>query len=307
MIRLLKSNFDKLLLVLAAVVLGLSGAWTWQQQAEVRRLRTQAVMTQLAGASYELANLCAPDLPGAVWPKAPSQSHGGGWFYEVFTPPVIYYNTLANSFDVTAPGLAGESGLEFGIELLDVKREQYRLQLVGYIGRPGDYHAAFVSPNQPETLLVREGRRLAELDLTLKSFEVKRILIEHGDAWPVYDIVALAVLLDDRTGADVVLDSRARTFTDTPLAVLLVAGGKGKPRELHEGDTFSDEASTYRVEHIQLDPPEVIIARQMPGLLQSETKILQLAFAPKARDQLTAQASTQFPDRPATGLATTDR
>jgi len=304
MTHLLRNNFDKLLLALAAAVLALSGVWMWQQQADVRRVRAQAVVAQLAGASYEVANLHAPDLTAATWPKAPSQSHGRGWLYEVFTPPVIYYNTLAKSFTVTAPGMPGESGADFGLELVGVKREPYRLQLVGYVGSPGDYRAAFVSSAQPETLLVREGRRFADLGLTLKSFDVKKVLVEHGDAWPVYDIAALAVLLDDRTGADVVLDSRARKFTDTPLAVLQSAGGDGKPREFHEGDTFSDDTSTYRVERIQLDPPEVVVARQVPGLPQPETKVLHPASASKPGDQLTAQAPTQFPDRPTTGLAT---
>jgi hypothetical protein len=303
MSHLLKSNFDKLLLACAVILLALSCGWMWQQQGDVRRLRAQAVAAQLAGSTYQLADLHSPSTTAAVWPKAPSQSHGRGWLYEVFTPPVIYYNTLAKSFTVSAPGMAGE-GDAFGVELLAVKQEQYRLQLVGYIGSPGDYRAAFVSSNQPETLLVREGRRFADLGLTLKSFDVKKVLVEHGDAWPVYDVAALAVLLDDRTGSDVVLDSRARKFTDTPLAVLQTAGAGSKPRELHEGDTFSDETSTYRVERIQLDPPEVVVARQSPGLPQPETKVIHPAA--KAEGQVAAQSptNTPFPDRPTTGLAT---
>ncbi|HKB58394.1 MAG TPA: hypothetical protein VKC51_12480, partial [Lacunisphaera sp.] len=74
--------------------------------------------------------------------------------------------------------------------------------------------------------------------------------------------------------AEIVLDSRACKLTDTPLAVFKLLNGDGKPRELHEGDTFTDDTSTYRIERIQLDPPEVVVAKQMPGLPQPEIKVL---------------------------------
>jgi hypothetical protein len=291
--QLLKTNYDKILVALAVAVLAVSCLWQWQQQPFLRRLRSQSVAPQLAGVLYELANLRLPDATAAVWSKPPSQSHGSGWLYEVFTPPVIYYNTLAKSFTVTPPLYQADAVTPFGLELLAVKQEQYRLQLVGYFGGPGDYLAAFVSPNNPETLLAREGRRFDALGLTLKSFDVKKVLVEHNDPWPVYDVAALAILRDDKGGADVVLDSRARKFTDTPVAVLKLLTGDARPRELHEGDTFADDKSTYRVERIQLDPPEVVVARQTPGLPVPETRVLHPV--PKNGAQMAGEAGKSLP------------
>ncbi len=301
MIPLINRYYDKLLLALAGTVLAISCTWLWQQLPGIHRLRSLPVATQLSGPAYEPSGLRLPEATSAVWPGAPTQSHGSGWLYEVFTPPVIYYNTLARSFTVTPPAYPADGGTPFGLELLAVKLEPYRLQLVGYFGEPGDYLAVFTSPSQPETLRARAGRHFDRLGLTFKSFEVRKVVVEHNDAWPVYDVAALAVLLDDKTGAKVVLDSRSRKLTDTPLAIFKLLDGDGKLRELHEGDTFADDITTYRIERIQFDPPEVVVAKQSPGLPLPETKVLH----PRGV-QVTGRApkSNFASDRPAKEVAT---
>ncbi|MDI1249920.1 MAG: hypothetical protein PSV13_13735 [Lacunisphaera sp.] len=222
---------------------------------------------------------------------------------------------------MTAPRFQGELTVPFGLELLAVQQEQFRLQLAGYFGAPGDYLVAFTSPARPETLFARAGRRFADLGLTLKSFDVKKIVVEPGEARPVFDVAALAVLTDDRTGGEVVLDSRVRKYSDTPLAVLQMVSG-GPRREVREGDTFADETSTYRIERIQLDPPEVVVARTTPGLPQPETRILRplpavaqqtVGQTPAGQQAGTGQPAgkagkTQvFPPHPAKGLATSGK
>ena len=304
MSALLKSGYDKLLFALGAALLALSGAWLWLHRAELTRLRAEPVATELAAAAYAVSSLPLTETNIMPWPKPMAQTHGGGWLYEIFTPPVIYYNTVAKSFTVTPPLNLADGGVPFGLELVDVKFEPYRLQLVGYFGGPGDYLAAFVSPDRPETLLARSGRRFEQLGLTLRSFDVKKVEVAHNDPWPVYDVAALAVLLDEKSGAEVVLDSRTRRLTDTPLAVLRLATAGSAPRTLHEGDTFSDDTGTYRVERIQVDPPEVVVARRTPGLPVPETRILRPAGKDGALVAGKPAPPGKFPAPPKTGLAT---
>ncbi len=304
MSELIKSNYDKLLVGLGAALLAVSGGWMWLHQGDVTRLRLQPVTADLADAVYPASSWGLPEAKTAAWPKPAAQSQGSGWLYEVFTPPVIYYNTLAKSFTVTLPMNLAEGGAPFGLELLDVKFVPYRLQLVGYFGEPGDFLAAFVSPNQPETWLARSGRRFDQLGLTLKSFDVRKVVVAHTDAWPVHDVAALAVLFDEKTGTEVVLDSRARKLTDTPFAVLRLVADGSAPRTLHEGDTFADDTGSYRIERIQVDPPEVVVARQTPGLPLPETRILRPVG--KVGAQAAGQTPPQkFPAPPKTGLART--
>jgi hypothetical protein len=274
----LRLPFDKLVFSAAgAIVLG-SLVWAWLQQAKIEQLRSTPAAVALSGGDYERQKFPSPSRAPKTWTKPATQSQGGGWIYEVFTPPVIYYHASLRAFSVTAPSGLADTNMPFGWELLDVKRELFRLQLMGYLGSPRDYLAAFVSPQLAETLLARPGRRFDELGLALKNFEVRKVNIAAPDQMPVYDIAAFAVVQDEQTGEEVTLDSRTRRFTDTPLAVLRL-GPKAKPRELRQGDTFQDEAATYRVERIQLDPPEVVVARQTPGLPYPELRVLKPASA----------------------------
>ncbi len=305
MSSLVKAHYDKLLLAFAGAVLAASAVWRWTHQEDLAQLRRQPVAIALGGAAYAPAASVLPESKSAAWPKPAPQSHGEGWLYEVFTPPVIYYNALAKSFAVTPPlNFTDGGGVPFGLELIDVKLEPYRLQLAGYFGEPGDYLAAFISPGQPETLLARSGRRFEQLGLTLKSFEVKKIVVAHTDAWPVYDVAALAVVLDEKSGEEVILDSRARKLTDTPLALLRLSADGAAARTLHEGDSFADETSTYRIERIQLDPPEVVVAKHTPGMPLPETRILRPAGKDAGLAAGKPAKSKVFPAPAQTGLAT---
>lgn len=285
--RFIENHCPQLLCALAGSLLAVSAGWTWQQQANVRQLKRLPVAVEFSGMRYELPGLRSPESTTAVWPEAPAQSRGDGWVYEVFTPPVVCYDPLTRALTVASPLHPPGAGTPFDLELLEVKPEPYRLQLVGYVGEPGGYLAAFVSSSLPETLFARAGSRLERLGLTLQCFEVKKS-------------VARAVLLDENTGAEVVLDSRTRKLTDLPLAGFK-RPGLAQPCVLHEGDTLTDDTSSYRIERIQLDPPEVAVTKQVTGLALAETRMLHPVAT---NDGVTGKAAQpkSFSDRPTAGL-----
>jgi len=100
-------------------------------------------------------------------------------------------------------------------------------------------------------------------------------------------VAGVATLLDERTGTEVELDSRARKLTNTPMAVMKMAG-RGKPRELHEGDTWAEGEIAYRIERIQLEPAEVVVARNVPGLLLPELRTMRPAAAASSQNNSTS-------------------
>lgn len=269
-------SVEKALACVALSVVVVTSAWWWQQQTTLRRLQAERVTATLVGATYARAEVPASVEVGQPWRKPGPQSTGGDWIYELFTPPVIYYHTLAKVFTVTPPMyLAEKKNLPFGLELVGVKFEPFRLQLVGYLGSSGDYIGTFVSDRAPQTFIGRAGARFAPLGLELKSFEIRRVNVASQDASPVYDFAGYAVLRDEASGTEVTLDTRAPKLTDTPLAVLRSLDDKpGKPRVLHEGDSFQQGDATYRIERIQMDPPEVVVAKQTTGLPYPETRVL---------------------------------
>lgn len=292
----LRLPLEKIAFGAAMAITVASGAWWWRQQAELRTLRAEPVAVPLRGEAYARSEFPVPARAPKAWGKPAAQSQGPGWVYEVFTPPVIYYHAQARAFSVTPPSVFQDGAVAFGLELLDVKRELYRLQLMGYLGAPQDYLATFVSPLVPETLLARPGRHFADLGLALRDFSVRKVNLAAPTEPPAYDIAAFAVLFDERTGEEVTLDNRQRKFTDTPLAVLRL-GAQAKPREVREGDEFSDEAATYRIERIQLDPPEVVVAKQVPGLPYPELRVLKPATGTIATPASTPEKRFQRAER----------
>lgn len=278
MISSLRLPAEKIAFGVALVAVAGAGLWWWGQQEGLRALRTSPVAATLTGEAYARAEFKAPARVPKAWGKPAVQSQGGGWVYEIFTPPVIYFHASARAFSVTPPSVFQDGALAFGLELLDVRRELYRLQLMGYLGSTQDYLGTFVSPQISETLLARPGRRFEELGLTLKDFAVRKVNVAAPGELPVYDIAAFAVVHDERTGEEVTLDNRERRFTDTPLAILRL-GAQAKPREVREGDEFAENDATYRIERIQLYPPEVVVAKQVPGLPFPELRVLKPAGA----------------------------
>jgi hypothetical protein len=178
----------------------------------------------------------------------------------------------AESPEPSPAAIQTDEEVPFRLELLDVKTTPFPLQLAGFIGEPGDYLVAFISAGRAETLLARRGHRFPELGLTMRSFEVRKIAVDHGDAWPVYEAAAIAVLHDEKTDGEVVLDSR-RKPPDTLQAVLRGApDGQLSTRQV--GDLVMQGAATYLINRIQADPPEVVIVRQTGDSAMSQTLVL---------------------------------
>lgn len=270
-----RKYYAQLVFALAGTALVLSIGWYVRRQAAVRILFREATAHPSIGLSYVSVGTLWPQATLASWATPPSQSAGSGWLYEVFTPPDISHNILTGKFALGPADLLAEPGSrQSGLELHTVKLKPYRLQLQGYFGGPGDYHVALVSAEIPGIILVRPGHRIDQLGVTLTRFEVDKMLLEDGDSRPSVDVVAQAVLADEQTGKEVVLDSRGPKYTDTPVAIIKFAGTSGKLQELQEGEIIKDAAVDFRIQRIQLDPPEVALDSILPDPAGRNLRIL---------------------------------
>jgi hypothetical protein len=208
-----KNNYEKLLVVLAAGVLALSLGWAWRQPRNLPALR-KAVHP----VGFSIKPIQVPGLwPARVfervkWLKAPEQSAGTGWLYELFTPPDIFYDSPRRVFAVALPSQSGAPGAANPAGPSPVaKPGLFPLQLTGYSGTPNNYIVVLVALASGETVLARIGRQFPELGLTLTGFEVEKIPVEHAEPWPVYEVAGFATLRDGRTGAEIVLNTITRT------------------------------------------------------------------------------------------------
>ena len=276
-------HYDRLLLAVAAAGLAASAGWLEWQQPGLRRIRAEPVAVRPSEFRHEPARWPPPPDPWAEWKDPVAQSPGAGWVYDVFTPPVIYYNGSTKAFSVTPAQKPGEAGRPFAVELVGVKLESYRLQLAGYIGAPGDYRAVLTSPGLSGTLLARAGQHFDRLGLTLREFAVRNVAPTSPGAAAAREVAAFAVVQDEILGGEVTLDSRCPRLTSVPLAVCRLPAEENRLVELHEGDSFSDGLSLYEVGHVQLEPASAVVVRRSPGSPGSETRTLRPPAEPHDR------------------------
>lgn len=193
------------------------------------------------------------------------QSRGENWVFDLFTPPVIYYDPTNLAFAVTPPSIrveAKEDGqwATFGVELLEVRPRPYRLQLVGYAGEPGNYVAYFEHARTGELLLAREGAELPEAGARVLEIRIRQETTAAGESMPVVENVGVARIEDLATGDEVLLTNReTKMFADLEARVRVAA--TGAVHVVKEGARIELENSSYVIAGLSESPPEATVTK----------------------------------------------
>ena len=251
---------------------GAFGFLAMRHQSDPREEMRQA---QLAGAAYQALATEAPRVSTESWSAPTQQSRGREWVYDTFTPPEIFYNSRSRQFTVRPPSsLVDEEASEaFGVELVAVRPEPFRMQLTGYVGGEGEWRGVFQNVLSGEVFLAGAGRRVPNLALTIRSLDVKPQPVVLAESMTTRQRVASAVVRDEKTGRDITLTHRERVFTGTVFA-FLAQPGQSAAREVRSGDTFQIGDATYRVGRIETTPASVEITRESPNLTQPDRRVL---------------------------------
>ena len=277
-------SLDKILCGAALLVLLASLAWTLNQAG---KNNAPGVGSRASGDSalYVPANLSEFKVSTQLWAPPVAQSGGALWVYDVFTPPEIYYDLDNKRFTVTPP-----SGPEvplalpvppFGVELVQVKQDAFRLQLVGYTGKEGNYKGTFENAVSGKTILGQKGKKIDELDLTIVNFEVKQVRTNQASGNTVIiETEATAQVADDKTGEIFNLTNKSRLTKGTPIAYLKLEGS-AEPVPFKVGAKFTVGDATFTVNSVSFEPNEVVVTKESPSLKQPEKKTLtNLASSP---------------------------
>ncbi|MSU50673.1 MAG: hypothetical protein EXS37_16565 [Opitutus sp.] len=229
---------------------------------------------ELASTPYTATAPDAPPIKTETWGLPVAQTRGRDWIYDTFTPPEIFYNARSKQFTVKPPSsLMDEEQLEsFGLELVAVRPEPFRLQLIGYAGED-NAKGLFQNVLSGQVYLAAAGRRFPELGLAIKSFEVAQQTIRSGESMATKQRVATAVMRDEKSNRDVTLTHRDRVFTGTVFA-FVAATGESAAREVRTGDTFKLGEATYRIDKILTSPASVEVTKEAPSLAQPDRRIL---------------------------------
>ncbi|MFA6960351.1 MAG: hypothetical protein WC205_06355 [Opitutaceae bacterium] len=290
---------DKVLFGVALLLLLSSLGWALLQNSKLGALR-QASNATITPSAYVPAGIDAPTVSTKTWPVAPSQTRGAEWIYDVFTPPEIYYDANTKEFSVTLPKPPPPPPppQPFGLSLVEVKQDAFRLQLVGYIGGEGDYLGNFENAITGETIIGRSGKNIPKLDLTIQSFVVKRNTILSKDSMPVIETEATAVVVDTKTGDKTTLSNKRRLIKGSPFAILK-ADGATETVSHKAGEKFTVGDSAFTVVTVTAEPPSAEILKEAADLKDPVTKTLTPAVPVDA-----VIVSPTAPEQPAAPSAT---
>lgn len=277
---------EKISVGVALLVVALTAGWTAWQQSQARAHPLVVSEPQLSTEPYQAVGVDAPTVAAVSWASPTTRS---AWAYDMFTPPEIYYNPRTKEFTVTPPGAPSETvgdavEAPFGLEVVEVKQQPYRLQLVGFVGGEGSYLGAFQNVETSEHFLSRGNQRLPQLGLTILRCQVRRERADTPERTPSSELVATAEVRDERANTTLTLSSRSRLLTGEISATVTLDGGR---RVVRAGDTIKSGFVTYRIEKITLTPAAVEVVREAPDLTEPERRSLSPRAAEASASLLT--------------------
>ena len=256
---------DKLILLGAMLIFLLVGVSSIKSVQDLEGISRQDTLMPPEG-KVDVQTFVADVDPATLeaWQRPLSQSRGEDWVFDVFTPPVLYYNPASREFTVTPPELVSSNELDpwksFEIELIEVRQRPYRLQLVGYAGEEGNYVASFEYAPTGDVLLARAGNRLSEAGVKVVSFEVKQMEVEQEGSMPVFEKVGVARLHDYEIGEDVFLTNlETKMFSDLEAKVRSV--DNGDVFVVREGSQVEQEHGFYIIGDLSDNPQEAMVTK----------------------------------------------
>ncbi len=206
-----------------------------------------------------------PTAKNVTWQSAESQSRGPEWVFDVFTPPVIYYDPGSREFAVTPPSLqpleeTDNKWTTFELELLEVRLRPYKLQLVGYAGEEGSYLAYFENTATGAIVLLKEGEEEPELGVRLTSFQVQQIETSKDEGTTLVQDVGVARIADYATGQQVSLTNmETKMFSELEAKVRLLP--TGIIRYVQVGSRLELDSGDYLIEDLSAQPQEAMITK----------------------------------------------
>ncbi len=188
-----------------------------------------------------------------AWTAPRRQSWDERAVFEIFTPPIIYFDQGTESFTLEPPSPLEESESSFGIELSRILRRPYRIQYEGFVGEEENYTILLRDESTGLGLRGRVSDHFEDEGISVVSFEVRpRLhLTEDRERTPTLVEEVKVTIYDERLKEEVEL-GRERVLGKEPEAVFTETGIKGREISVKEGETFQLNENTYTLRKIDL-------------------------------------------------------
>lgn len=212
----MKNFYDKILLAVAVILLILALAFTFMGSGT--KPESNLGNQQPTGADFTVIEVPDASIIGDTeWPEPLFVDDNPLRIYQVFTPPKIYWDPIAKELSWVAididPPLPPPP---FGVELVSLERELFRVQFEAYFVKEGegfDNDVLLIYNHElGEAVRGTVGQEFPEHEFKIVSFDIERVVKETEDSIEIfrYPTVVIEDLRED--GKQITLTTAERLY-----------------------------------------------------------------------------------------------
>jgi len=292
MVKLSRFSPDQWALAGSGLMAGLALLWVGLGERRVGEVR-QATLSELSGAlGAEVFPVGSGEEGATAWTPPVPNADPEIWGFDLFTPPVIYYDPTTGRFSVASLETVELPQVPlvqpFGVRLLTVERQPYRLQLVGYAGTVDDPLGIFANEISGEGIVARSGHRFADLGIELESLVIRREELLVPESMPLREIVAEARVRDVRDATNRQLSSGRPAWNDQPIATIRLEAS-GEERRVQAGNRVELPDGVIDITGVFFGPDSVTAVKRLPDGTRESQRL-----EPELREQTQFGGDTLF-------------
>ena len=272
---------DKIALAACVLLFLASALWATMSFRRIERIAELNPTLGIAPAMLASADVQVPDIARVYWPEPAVQSRGADWLYDVFTPPVLYYDPTTREFTVKRPevnvAVAAPPKHRLRSSWSRCGRNRIVSSSVATWATTGDYIAQFEIVETGAVVLGRTGFVCPENKghFTVRSFEVRRVTTSSSESMPVIESIGFATILDGRTGREITLTTRERLMLPRLQCELRTRAYPPEVHALREGMKITVNGYDYLIVQLSLNPAQAVVSRRPPNSIGgAETRTL---------------------------------
>jgi len=262
-------------IVFVVVLLLVAGLFALVFTGEPETVEPREDVPQLVGVVELDAYQGLPASTQVQWPEPLPQDEEGRWLYRVFTPPVLYI--VDGKFDPRPPKPPDVDVIEevepeepFGVALVELERNRYRLQLKAiYETQLDDIDSAilsfenvYASQSERPTISMTKGETNESFEFRVENIEQVERTIGGG-----LEREHIATITDLRTGKTIALSDREDLFEEGVMLVFESTIDSGQNATVNGvGQTFEMNGATYTVSEINLEGRSAQVVKESEDL-----------------------------------------
>lgn len=275
----MKAIYDKILLIVGLLALAGGAAFFMMRSGAVKSVDV-LLGQQPSGSVY--AAVQAPDilLDNPLWLDPEAQDTEGLEKYDIFTPPQIFWDPIKGEL-VFEPVETPEPPIPFGLELAEIQRDLFRVQLEAFFlandGTMENSSVMFYNTKLGESIRGKMGDEFPEHGFEVIDVKYERVVEENEGSTTIRRVPTVIIADLEQDGREITLTTESQLFLEGKLTILMRTLDPYAPAEFKWakiGDTHTSHDATFTLLDFNFDNRTVKVEKTAPYLEPSEVRTL---------------------------------